>query len=162
MHEQMSNCWKSKLLNPTALTIGHQAFRQKVREFQPNTLNDSAPLSTCPIGYVPAHAIMPKQNSDLGCAKFILLNTQATNQHLQFYPVGLFEAPFFSFPSPNSGYSPAQTRANQTKPKLIRHQNAAPLTRCSAISFPQLRFIENQKTWQGWGNPATPMDPWCI
>lgn len=131
----MSNCWKSKLLNPTALTIGHQAFRQKVREFQPNTLNDSAPLSTCPIGYVPAHAIMPKQNSDLGCAKIHICKHTSHKSAFTILPRGVVWSSFFFIPSPNSGNSPAQTRA--TKPKLIRHQNAAPLTRCSAISFPQ-------------------------
>ena len=50
---------------------------------------------------------------------------------------GLFEAPFFSFhPQIQETLRPKRVLPNQTN-KLIRHQNAAPLTRCSAISFPQ-------------------------
>ena len=94
--------------------------------------------------------------------KFILLNTQATNQHLQFYPVGLFEALFFhSHPQIQETLRPKPCKPNQTQTYTTSKRCA--FDKVFSHFIPSGEGHEKSKIEaKVGGNPATPMDLWCI
>ena len=95
---------------------------------------------------------MPKQNSDLGCAKFISFKHTTHKSAFTILPRGVVWSSFFFIPSPNSGNSPAQTVLTKRKTQTYTTSKRCAFDKVFSHFIPSGEGHEkSKKTWQGWG-----------